>query len=50
MVFGGFARSCEALDHLLPVIMKVEYSYKNAFTIEVGEDVALNNTLIGVIE
>ena len=34
----------------LPVIMKVEYSYKNAFTIEVGEDVALNNTLIGVIE
>lgn len=50
MVFGVFAQSSEALDHLLPVIMKVEYSYKNAFIIEVGEDVALNNALIGVTE
>ena len=24
MVFDGFARSCEALDHLLPAVMKVE--------------------------
>ena len=41
MVFDGFARSCEALDHLLPAVMKVKYSYENAFIIEVGEGVAL---------
>ena len=41
MVFDGFAWSCEVLDHLLPAVMKVKYSYKNAFIIEVGEEVAL---------
>ena len=41
MVFDGFAQSCEALDHLLPIVMKVEYSYENAFIIEVGKGVAL---------
>lgn len=35
MVFDGFARSCEALEHPLPAIMKVLYSYVNAFIIEV---------------
>jgi len=32
------------------IIMKVEYSYKNTFIIEVGEEVAFNNTLIGIIK
>ena len=51
MVFDGFARSCEALDHLLPAIVRVEYSYENAFIIEVCEKVVtLNNTFIGIIK
>ena len=35
IVFDGFAWSCEALKHPLPAIMKVLYSYENAFIIEV---------------
>lgn len=46
MIFDGFARSCEALDHHLPAVLKVEYSYENAFIIEVGEEAALYNTVI----
>ena len=51
IVFDWFAWSCDALDHFLPVIMKVsKCSYKNVFMIKVGEEVALNDALIGIIK
>ena len=34
-VFNGFARHCNLLDHQLPAVAKVPYSYDNAFIIEV---------------
>ena len=35
-VFDGFTRNCEEIDHPLPGIVKVDYSYQNAFIIEVS--------------
>ena len=34
-VFDGFARHCNLLDHQLPAVAKVPYSYDNAFMFEV---------------
>lgn len=34
-VFDGFARQCALLDHPLPAVAKIMFSYENAFIIEV---------------
>ena len=34
-VFDGFARECELMDHPLPPVAKIMFSYENAFIIEV---------------
>ena len=34
-VFDAFARQCELLDHPLPAVTKIMFSYENAFIIEV---------------
>ena len=34
-VFDGFARECKLLDHPLPAVAKIMFSYENAFIIEV---------------
>ena len=33
--FDGFARDCNEMDHPLPAVVKIYYSYENAFIIEV---------------
>ena len=34
-VFDGFVRHCNMLDHHLPAVAKIPYSYDDAFIIEV---------------
>ena len=36
-VFDGFARNCQDLDHPLPGIVRIEFSYDCAFMIKVSE-------------
>ena len=35
LVFDAFARNCDLLDHQLPAIAEIPFSYDNAFIIEV---------------
>ena len=35
-VFDGFARKCDLLNHLLPAMAKIPFSYENAFIISVS--------------
>ena len=35
VLFDGFARKCIMLDKPLPAVAKIEFSYENAFIIEV---------------
>ena len=34
-MFDSFARKCNLLDHHLPAVAKIPYSYKNAFIINI---------------
>ena len=35
-MFDGFARKCDLLDHHLPAMAKIPFSYENAFIINVS--------------
>ena len=43
-IFDGFARDCNEMDHPLPAVVKIYYSYENAFIIEVRRILQLDDT------
>ena len=48
-VFDGFARQCDLLDHPLPAVAKIMFSYENAFIIEVLFNVLCFKTCVHVL-